>query len=64
MALKFSYEFPDAVFLGVPTESLLGDEEVWSANLELGVKRAIMFDSTVGSRSNIYMSFRTQFSSG
>jgi hypothetical protein len=34
MALKFSDEFLDVVFLGVPTEALLGDEEVWSANLE------------------------------
>jgi len=34
IALKFSPEFPHAVFLGVATESLLGDEEVWSANLE------------------------------
>jgi len=34
IALTFSHEFPDAVFLGVATESLLGDEEVWSANLE------------------------------
>ena len=34
IALKFSHEFPDAVFLGVATEAILGDEEVWSANLE------------------------------
>jgi hypothetical protein len=34
MALKFLHEFPDAVFFGVATESLLRDEEVWSANLE------------------------------
>jgi hypothetical protein len=29
IALKILHEFPDAVFLGVATESLLGDEEVW-----------------------------------
>jgi len=33
IALKFLQEFPDALFLGVPTNLLLGDEEVWSANL-------------------------------
>jgi len=30
-------------------ESLLGDEEVWSAILEYRLKRAITFDPTVGS---------------
>jgi hypothetical protein len=34
MALKFLQEFPDAVFFGVATKSLLRDEEVWPANLE------------------------------
>jgi hypothetical protein len=34
IALTFSHEFPDAVFLGVATEQHLGNEEVWSANLE------------------------------
>jgi hypothetical protein len=34
IALTFSHEFPDAVFLGVATEALLGDEEVWSSNIE------------------------------
>jgi len=34
IALPFSHEFPDAVFLGVATETLLGDDEVWSANIE------------------------------
>jgi len=38
---EFLKEFPDAVFFGIATESLLGDEEVWSANLEYRVKRAI-----------------------
>jgi len=34
IALTFAHEFPDAVFLGVATEALLGDDEVWSANIE------------------------------
>jgi hypothetical protein len=34
IALKILHEFPDAVFLGVATEYLLGDEVVLSANLE------------------------------
>jgi hypothetical protein len=34
IALKYLHEFPDAVFLEVATEPLLGHEEVWSANLE------------------------------
>ena len=62
--LKFLHEFPDAFFHGEATESLLRDEEVLSANLEQGVKRAIMFDPTVRSRSNFYTSFQLQFSSG
>jgi hypothetical protein len=32
--LKVLHEFPDAVFLGVAMESLLGDKELWSAKLE------------------------------
>jgi len=34
IALKFLHNFQQAVFLGIAMESLLGDEEVWSANLE------------------------------
>jgi len=34
IALIFSHEFPDAVFLGVASGPLLGDEEVLSANIE------------------------------
>ena len=45
--------FPEAVFLGVVMEWLLGDEDVWSIELEYWLKRVITFDSTVGSRSNI-----------
>jgi hypothetical protein len=62
IALKYLHEFPDAVFLEVATEPLLGHEEVWSANLEEAVKRAIIFYPAVGSRSNFHMIFRMQFS--
>ena len=44
---KFLHEFPDAVFLTVALESLLGEEEVWSARLEYPFKRAVNFDPTV-----------------
>ena len=43
--------FPDAVFLGVAREWLLGDEDVWSVELEYRLKKAIAFDPTFGSRS-------------
>jgi hypothetical protein len=55
---------PEDVFLGVAMESLLGDEEVWSANVEYQLKKAITFDSTVGSLSNIYRGFQRLFSLG
>jgi len=35
-------------------EWLLGDEDVWSVELQYRVKRAITFDPTVGLRSNFY----------
>jgi hypothetical protein len=44
--------FPEAVFLGVAMEWLLGDEDVWSVEFENQFKRAITFDLTIGSRSN------------
>jgi len=34
IALKFLQEFLEAVFIGVLEDSLLGEEEVWSARLE------------------------------
>jgi hypothetical protein len=34
IALKFLQEFLEAVFIGVLEESLLGEEQVWSARLE------------------------------
>jgi len=42
-------------------QSLLYDVEVWSANLELGVERAITFDTTVGSPSYFYTSFHLPY---
>ena len=62
--LNFLHEFPDVVFFMVAMESLLGDEDVLLATLELRLKRAITFDPTVGLRSNVYMSFRRPFSLG
>jgi hypothetical protein len=38
-------------------EWLLGDEDVWSVELEYRLKRAITFDATVGSPSNFYRGF-------
>jgi len=35
-------------------EWILGDEDVWSVELECPLKRAIPFDLTVGSLSNFY----------
>ena len=34
---------------------LLGEEDVWSGELEYRLKRAITFDPTVGSRSNFFL---------
>ena len=45
--------FPEAILLGVAMEWLLSDEDVWSPVLEYWLKRAITFDPTFGSRSNI-----------
>jgi len=35
----------------------IGDEDVWSVELEYRLKRAITFDLTVGSCSNFYTGF-------
>jgi hypothetical protein len=56
--------FPEAVFRGVAMEWLLGDEDVWSLELEYRLKRAITFDPTVGSLSNFYRDFQRLFSLG
>ena len=53
--LKVLQGFPEAVFRGVALEWLLGDEDVWSVELEYRLKRAIPFDPTVGSLSNFYV---------
>jgi len=62
IALKCIHEFLKAVFLRVALDSLLDDEDVWSASVEQRVKRVITFDPTVGSRLNFYTSFRMPFS--
>jgi hypothetical protein len=59
--LKYLHKFPEDVFHRVVLESLLGDEDVWSARLESRLKRAITIDPTIGSRSNFYMSFWRPF---
>jgi hypothetical protein len=41
--LKFSQEFPDAVFLGVYVESLLGEEEVFSLETGVPVRKGYTF---------------------
>jgi hypothetical protein len=46
--------FLEVVFLGVAMEWLLGEEDVLSPILEYGLKRAISFDPTVGSRTNVF----------
>ena len=52
--LDRAQNFPEAVFLGSAMEWLLGDEDVWSVELEYRLERAIAFDPTVGSRSNFF----------
>jgi hypothetical protein len=43
IALKFLQEFPDAVFLGVDVESLLGDTEVSSLKARVPVRKGLNF---------------------
>jgi hypothetical protein len=62
IAIKLLQEFPDALFHGVDEESILGDDEVWSIQAGSTVRKAITFDTTVGLRSNLYRSFRMNFS--
>ena len=54
--------FREAVFIAVAMEWLLRDEVVQSVEHEYRLKRAITFDPTVGSRSNIYRGFQSLFS--
>jgi hypothetical protein len=49
--------FTEVVFLRVAVEWLLGDEHVWSVELECRLKRAVPFDPTVGSCSNVYRGY-------
>jgi hypothetical protein len=64
ITLKFLQGFPEAVFRGVSTECLLGDEDVWATEQEYRLKRAITFGPTVGSLSNFYYCFQRLFSLG
>jgi len=57
ISLKILQEFPDAVFLGVDEESLLGDAEVSSPATRVPVQKGITFDPSVGSPSKFYRSF-------
>jgi len=50
--------------LGVAMEWLLDDGYVWSVELEYHLKRAITFDLTVESCSNVYSGFQRLFSIG
>jgi len=62
IAIKFLQGFLEAVFPGFDMEWILSDEDVWSLQLEYRLKRAITFDPTVGSCSNIYRGFKRLFS--
>ena len=53
VTLKVLQGFLEAVFLGVAIEWLLGDEDVWSVELQYRLKRAITFDPTVA-RAQIF----------
>jgi hypothetical protein len=55
-------EFPDAVFLGVDVESLVGEAEGSSLQTRVPVRKGITLDPIVGSPSNFHWSFRTLFS--
>ena len=54
-------EFPDAVFNGVDMESILVEEDVLSRQAKVTVRKGRTFDPTVGSRSNLFWSFRMPF---
>jgi hypothetical protein len=43
-------------------EWLLGDEDVWSVELQYWLKKTITFGPTVGSRSKFYRDFQRLFS--
>ena len=58
ISLKFLQEFPDAVFLGVDVESLVGEAEGSSLQTRVPVRKCNNFGSDVGSPSNFHSSFR------
>jgi len=62
IAIKLLLEFPDELFHGVDEESILADDEVWSSQAGWTVRKAIIFDPTVGLVLNFYWSFRMRFS--
>jgi hypothetical protein len=62
IAIKLLLEFPDELFHGVDEESILADDEVRSSQAGWTVRKAIIFDPTVGSGLNFYWSFRMHFS--
>ena len=47
-------EFPDAVFLGVDVESLVGEAEGSSLQTRVPVRKGITLDPIVGSPSNFH----------
>ena len=61
IALKCLQGFPELVFICVAMEWLLGDEDVWSVELEYRLKRAITFGPIVRPRSIVYRSFQRLF---
>jgi hypothetical protein len=61
IALKCLQGFPELVFICVAMEWLLGDEDVWSVELEYRLKRAITFGPVVEPRSIVYRSFQRLF---
>jgi hypothetical protein len=62
IAIKLLQEFPDELSRVVDEGSILSDDEVWSIQAWWTVRKAIIFDPTVGSGSNFYWSFRMHFS--
>jgi hypothetical protein len=43
IAIKILHEFPEALFNGVDVESILGEEEVWSRQTRLMVRKGHKF---------------------
>jgi len=62
IGIKLLLEFLDALFEGVDEDSILDDDEVGSSQAGWTLRKAITFNTTVGSRSNFYRSFRMHFS--